>query len=665
MNIHVKQILEQLDLDASTENINQAISEFDLKDKNIISLYLGFSGSSLDETSIAQELNISVDQVTQTINSFINSLKQKGVQPFSNEDKASKLTQSFIEEKKISSKIYQVEIDELYASLIALVGAKEAGALYNNKISPFLKTKVISHDYNFQTQRKLIADYQNSQDTNILVILIERNKKLISKIASKYTHFMEFEDLYQEGVIGFTKGINKFDLTKNTALSTYVSYWIEQGITRYIHNHNRTIRIPVNKEVELRKIKNFQNSYFTKFNREASIEEIAEHLGKSVDFITKLLSLSSIDYLDQPLKDDSANTKGEMIADNRHDEFESIYQNDLKEAVQEALSTIPPRQKEVLIYRFGLDGNERKTLEEIGQKLNLTRERVRQLEKKALAKLKKTNLKYYLEDIDQNNVDQKKQSIVDSLYEGIMPLQKYSFLVLELVFENLEPAEQEILKKNQFATSYDYKNALSRNSKLAKIIDKIRFQASILQPLYDQGVNRVALQNYLKNYQQYCKTIWEYLYPFSKEDVQLALRLQKATAQKNLKRFFGNDFNKICDINYLNKIQQKIAIRALTNIYNDLTEEKIRSHLSFYEQIFLQSCDVTEYIAAQTNLLTAAICTLSSSLFFQNAKSPEQLAEIFNISLSDVKNILESGKIILSDYLKKQEIKVKSLQKEL
>ena len=476
MNIHVKQILEQLDLDASQENINQAISEFNPKDKNIISLYLGFLGSSLDETSIAQELNISVDQVTQTINSFINSLKQKGVQPFSNEDKASKLTQSFIEEKKISSKIYQVEIDELYASLIALVGAKEAGALYNNKISPFLKTKVISHDYNFQTQRKLIADYQNSQDTNILVILIERNKKLISKIASKYTHFMEFEDLYQEGVIGFTKGINKFDLTKNTALSTYVSYWIEQGITRYIHNHNRTIRIPVNKEVELRKIKNFQNSYFTKFNREASIEEIAEHLGKSVDFITKLLSLSSIDYLDQPLKDDSANTKGEMIADNRHDEFESIYQNDLKEAVQEALSTIPPRQKEVLIYRFGLDGNERKTLEEIGQKLNLTRERVRQLEKKALAKLKKTNLKYYLEDIDQNNVDQKKQSIVDSLYEGIMPLQKYSFLVLELVFENLEPAEQEILKKNQFATSYDYKNALSRNSKLAKLLIKFVFR---------------------------------------------------------------------------------------------------------------------------------------------------------------------------------------------
>ncbi|MGZ4330196.1 MAG: sigma-70 family RNA polymerase sigma factor [Solirubrobacteraceae bacterium] len=219
--------------------------------------------------------------------------------------------------------------------------------------------------------------------------MINSNLRLVVAQARRYQgHGLPMEDLVQEGMLGLIRAVEKFDWRRGFKFSTYGTLWIRQAIQRGLQNHGRTIRVPVHVAQRQVKVRKVESELSTKLGREPTDEEIAEVANLSVDEVIELRELSrGLASLDQPVSADGETELGDLLASDRPEPVEEVAASDRDQRLSEVVEQLPEAERNVIRLRFGLAGDEPRTLRQTGSELGFSAERARELEERALARL--------------------------------------------------------------------------------------------------------------------------------------------------------------------------------------------------------------------------------------------------------------------------------------
>ena len=287
----------------------------------------------------------------------------------------------------------EVELDKIDLSVPEGVSIEDPVRMYLKEIG---KVSLLSADEEIELAKRMEKGDEAAKKR-----LAEANLRLVVSIAKRYVgRGMLFRDLIQEGNLGLIKAVEKFDYRKGYKFSTYATWWIRQAITRAIADQARTIRIPVHMVETINKLIRVSRQLLQELGREPTPEEIAEEMDMPVDRVREILKISQEPVsLETPIGEEEDSHLGDFIQDdNVPVPADAAAFTLLKEQLVEVLSTLTDREQKVLRLRFGLDDGRARTLEEVGKEFNVTRERIRQIEAKALRKLRHPSRSRKLKD---------------------------------------------------------------------------------------------------------------------------------------------------------------------------------------------------------------------------------------------------------------------------
>ena len=333
---------------------------------------------------IAEELkglDVSSDLLDELYNAFMESdisvISENDLDDGSNEEDASGNLEDILKDNTIAKELTINDPVRMYL--------KEIG-----------KISLLSLDEETELSKKIAEGDEMAKNR-----LAESNLRLVVSIAKRYVgRGMLFLDLIQEGNIGLMKAVEKFDAEKGYKFSTYATWWIRQAITRAIADQARTIRVPVHMVETINKLSRYQRQLTLELNREPTDEELAKKMGMSPDKVREVIKIAQDPVsLETPIGEEEDSHLGDFVPDesNMSPEDFTIHEM-LKEEIGDVLLTLTEREEQVLRLRFGLDDGSPKTLEEVGQMFGVTRERIRQIEAKALRKLRHPSRSRKLKD---------------------------------------------------------------------------------------------------------------------------------------------------------------------------------------------------------------------------------------------------------------------------
>lgn len=338
-------------------------------------------------------MSITEEQLEQLKNDFVAVYKPKG--SIGSDTLCDKLEKIDIDSSQMEE-IYKVLEDngirivddyekdkELYDQLLKEISMDDPVKMYLKDIG---KVPLLSADDEIDLARKMMDGDEDAKRE-----LSVANLRLVVSIAKRYVgRGMQFLDLIQEGNLGLMKAVEKFDYQKGFKFSTYATWWIRQAITRAIADQARTIRIPVHMVETINKVVRVQRLLLQQYGREPTPEEIAKEMGIPEQRVIEILKISQDPVsLETPIGEEEDSHLGDFIEDEQAlAPTDIVASNLLKEQLIKVLDTLTPREEKVLRLRYGFDDGKPRTLEEVGKEFNVTRERIRQIEAKALRKLR-------------------------------------------------------------------------------------------------------------------------------------------------------------------------------------------------------------------------------------------------------------------------------------
>ena len=346
----------------------------------------GKAKGSLSNADIMEAIEFADYDIDQ-IEKIYDQLEANGIEVISYENPA--------EFEEIETEVEQLESAEDMEKML-----QQEGLAIDDPVRMYLKEigKVPLLDAEKELE---IAERMANGDEEAKQMLIEANLRLVVSIAKRYVgKGMFFLDLIQEGNLGLMKAVEKFDYTKGYKFSTYATCWIRQAITRAIADQARTIRIPVHMVETIHKVSRYQRQLLQELGHEATPDEVAEKIGMSPEKVREIMKIAQDPVsLETPIGEEEDSHLGDFIPDDDSPAPQDAASYAmLREQIKEVLHTLTPREEHVLKLRYGLNDGRTHTLEEVGKEFNITRERIRQIEAKALRKLRHPSRSKRLKD---------------------------------------------------------------------------------------------------------------------------------------------------------------------------------------------------------------------------------------------------------------------------
>ena len=369
--IQIDEIFENVTETKKEEPIREEVKDENEKVQNIVNRARENGKMTYEE--LAKELeDTNPDQIDKVFDAF----EEMGV---------NLLNDDFEEEPDIEDlkEVENLKLDEITETTFEGISVDDPVRMYLREIG---KIQLLSYEKELELAKKILENDEDAKQK-----LAEANLRLVVSIAKKYVgRGMLFLDLIQEGNMGLIKAVEKFDYTKGFKFSTYATWWIRQAITRAIADQARTIRIPVHMVETINRLIRTSRHLLQQLGREPSPEEIAQEMELSVEKVMEIQKIAQDPVsLETPIGEEDDSHLGDFIQDEDspapHDAASYTL---LREQLEEVMNTLTPREAKVLKLRFGLEDGKARTLEEVGREFDVTRERIRQIEAKALRKLR-------------------------------------------------------------------------------------------------------------------------------------------------------------------------------------------------------------------------------------------------------------------------------------